>query len=559
MLRLNDTSQLVTNTATEYGGGAYTDELSTLRVQGNASVRQNTQTNANMGGGGIALFDQSALALIDSAAVRDNTASGDGGGILTYDSTLEVFDSAAIRGNTVSGDGGGIHGRFSTITMTDTVMVSDNAASLGHGGGVYFTDGCTISCTKQAAIDSNVAKNGAGVYLDDASFRLAGNASISRNTASAAGGAVYALNMLQNSRTLKLLGGAVASNKADSGGGGALKVGFEGQLDVHNALFLENTAGQSGGVLSVDATAEISSFVGANCTRNHALRGGVAYISGGGSLLTNKSYYNDNSANLGGCFYVDANSHFSQSADTHSNSRATTGEGAATYAMLNSEVSATGCTYVGGIAQSNGGAFYVNLALRFAVSGSTFQDNTGMANGGALYVIQSDDQTLSVADCVFERNNAESGGGGAAYFESIGSASAPTQVTDCVMRENVAGENGGAVQLKDSNIRLENIRMDRNEAGDSGGGLCAEATVLDLVQVGMRGNSASSSGGGLFAESTSTVQATGAWFSFNIAEEVRYHAACLSEFTVDDINMFDCRLGVVWPSRNLHWCATIAP
>ena len=85
-----------------------------------------------------------------------------------------------------------------------------------------------------------------------------------------------------------------------------------------------NKAGESGGVTTIDTTATVKSFSAANCSRNEALRGGIAYVMGGALIKVNTSKFERNKASSGGCFYIDANARFVSEFNTyrHSESRA---------------------------------------------------------------------------------------------------------------------------------------------------------------------------------------------------------------------------------------------
>lgn len=45
----------------------------------------------------------------------------------------------------------------------------------------------------------------------------------------------------------------------------------------------------------------------ATCRANTALRGGVVYLGGGASVTVNNSWFDANSANFGGNYFIDAN------------------------------------------------------------------------------------------------------------------------------------------------------------------------------------------------------------------------------------------------------------
>ena len=116
--------------------------------------------------------------------------------------------------------------------------------------------------------------------------------------------------------TLEAYGAELLSNVARTGSGGALYLGFRAQLRLNGVLAMVNRCAQSGGFMYVDAGADVQEFSNANCSANkvsekhakhrmlneraQAMRGGIAYLGGGGELLVADSSFAGSSASTGG-------------------------------------------------------------------------------------------------------------------------------------------------------------------------------------------------------------------------------------------------------------------
>ena len=92
-----------------------------------------------------------------------------------------------------------------------------------------------------------------------------------------------------------VLGGEISDNEAASTGG-VLGWRSPSTLNVNGLRADRNQAGESGGVASIDTTATVKGFSAANCSRNEALRGGIAYVMGGALIKVNTSKFEQNKA-----------------------------------------------------------------------------------------------------------------------------------------------------------------------------------------------------------------------------------------------------------------------
>lgn len=120
------------------------------------------------------------------------------------------------------------------------------------------------------------------------------------------------------------------------------------------------------------------------------------------------------------------------------------------------------------------------------VENCAFEDNVATDNGGA---IDSDAVTLNLIDSVFLNNEAEEGG--AASIDSDGAG------RRCHFEGNRSVEDGGAVSFSATSFVFSESTFIANEATDEGGAIDNNGNDLLLVNCTLSGNTAGTAGGGI--------------------------------------------------------------
>jgi hypothetical protein len=134
------------NTSTEWGGGVFNTDGSTMTMRGGALL--NNRAVNNNGGG---LENIAGTASLHSVSVRGNTALLGGGIRQTQDSTLRLT-SSTVREN-IAVTGGGISNNNSTATLVRSLVTRNTAITAGGGivnentGEVTLTDSRVIRNT----------------------------------------------------------------------------------------------------------------------------------------------------------------------------------------------------------------------------------------------------------------------------------------------------------------------------------------------------------------------------------------------------------------------------
>ncbi len=166
-----------------------------------------------------------------------------------------------------------------------------------------------------------------------------------------------------------------------------------------------------------------------------------------------------------------------------------------------------GCTFTGPPPRSRSALFQENSA-RYGgggaflyssvtdVSDSTFLENAAQDAAG-VYI---DSATARFSRCRFEDNQAEYLGG-AFYL-----VSSRAELTNCILRRNHAGWEGGGLVSHDSMLSMERVDMLENSTMDSSGALAVAHSDLTMRWCVVSGNvavedpSETSSGGGITIE-----------------------------------------------------------
>jgi len=220
---------LTSNTATNFGGGAYMHASSgVFSALGSVRIGGNT---ARYGGG--LYVGNAATATLSEASGHSptfyyNTATEDGGAIYvtgtgTVVSLRDVEVGTELFGNTCNNYGGGIYaGAGAVMTAVNTRVQNNQAGS--HGGGYYGTECAVTFCS-----DFSESTNG-----------ILPLSQIRENQSGSYGGGFYSASAAK----LILYDTLVFSNHADARGGG-MYLGSSATSLIYNALIVQNEADTS--------------------------------------------------------------------------------------------------------------------------------------------------------------------------------------------------------------------------------------------------------------------------------------------------------------------------
>ncbi|MBI5030469.1 MAG: hypothetical protein HZB51_08075 [Chloroflexi bacterium] len=421
-------TQVLSNTASNFAGGARLFGTSTLNILGGSSFIYNKSLNGV--GGAIAATNTPDINATN-ATFRYNTASSDGGAIYLDAGTLDFDGSWDIRYNTASGNGGAIavigtgdadfrvtngpgdsylavnvtggNGGALYVANTDSVSLhatsgyrlnlSTNSAG-GDGGAVYANAGAFFDVYGMLQATSNLAvgnggafylSNGSRVWMDDYFNEVP---QIWVNTA-ANGGAIYASNSPRVECDGVEFGFVSDGNKATTGSGGAIYLSGS-TLVADNCVFRNNQAqaGNGGAIaaytstLTIDADYPLPTFAPAlseNRPRTNAPQATACdpALKQCNTLYSNTAISSTAANGNGGAIYVNASNLTLQQAVLHRNTAVRGGaiyqEGVGALGTLSNTLvfSNTSLAASGAGIRNNGGAI--------TMTHTTLANNTGGA------------------------------------------------------------------------------------------------------------------------------------------------------------------------------------
>jgi uncharacterized repeat protein (TIGR02543 family) len=241
------------------------------------------QNCAYTSGGGISVNNSSTLSLNGNTEVTNNTAiASDSGGIYAKNSAVTLNDNSKVTNNSAGSNYGGICSEDSTLTLNDNSQVSNNVVHGYWGGGIGVVGNSTFAANGSSAIINNKAvAGGAGIEIGNGSVAtLDDNVVVSGNVVDRGGnswgGNGGGINVGYGS-TLNIKGSAkVANNKATNNGGG-INAGYSSVVTLSgNAKISDNNDTIDGGGICIDDNGLLSTSGAVKFSNNKA---GTLYLS----------------------------------------------------------------------------------------------------------------------------------------------------------------------------------------------------------------------------------------------------------------------------------------
>lgn len=202
---------------------------------------------------GNVIYNNAGNVLNISGGVITQGKANNGGAIYN-----DGLNSGTTKGGTINLTGGIITGNEADLDSTDS---GDNRYS---GGGIYMKSG-TLNISGDAYITNNTKSSGdssanhfslhggGGIAVDnDAAINMSGGY-VTGNYSHEAGGGIYCAYYSQKGLSqLTMTGGTIASNIAETGEGGGLRVGGSGRVTIRAAskshpIYITNNRTNTGG------------------------------------------------------------------------------------------------------------------------------------------------------------------------------------------------------------------------------------------------------------------------------------------------------------------------
>ncbi|MBL7113327.1 MAG: right-handed parallel beta-helix repeat-containing protein [Bacteroidales bacterium] len=164
-----------------------------------------------------------------------------------------------------------------------------------------------------------------------------------------------------------------------------------------------------------------------------------------------------------------------------------------------------------------GGALSLKYYSKVTVSDCVFENNSAQSGGGAIYLNRSD---MVILNCQFYNNVAGGQGGGAIFTEreveitlrhntfennfstwrggAINLYSSKAIIDQNIFTNNNALNRGGAIYLRQTPGIISGNLLSNNYSGNFGGGMCLQEKNCQLINNLIINNSANGAGGGIY-------------------------------------------------------------
>ncbi|RJR16407.1 MAG: hypothetical protein C4581_09960, partial [Nitrospiraceae bacterium] len=261
------------NTNGREGGGLYLTGNYSAFPAGTKTTITGTTINGNSSGAyvGGGIYTSCPITINGNAAITNNTGSAGGGIYITGQADATVIDSVTITGNTATSgnNGGGIYSTASPLAISNSTISSNTATRQGAAifiTGVYATTN-TISNSTINGNNAQTNYSGGAIYTDRA---LQVDRTYIQGNRGGNGAAIY------SNTTLTITNSVLTGNVADRGtnDGGALNV--SASTTITNSTIAGNYATRYAGGLQGAATVVNSIFWGnTSGTSNPQINGGA--------------------------------------------------------------------------------------------------------------------------------------------------------------------------------------------------------------------------------------------------------------------------------------------
>lgn len=572
---------LIDNIAATGGGALYAqgagngnitvgNSTSTILITGNRAGFNSGGTSINTTSNGGAIYAVSgATTLIGTTiTLSNNIATANGGGIYSAQAATVTGNLTANNNAAQNGNGGAIDVQAGGLTINGTLTANSNTSSsvspntATKGGGAIYVAAGDVVVTGATSMDANTTAavnttTGAGlgpggaIYAVNGNVRLAttgGNASLTNNSSTGSGGAIFAAGSGKGNVSLGTAGSilTISGNRAGFTPGGTQVGGTASGGAISNTVGTTTLTGDTITITNNKATSNggaIASLgvvaVGAVTATGNSLtggNGGVINAGTGGVSITGTLTANKNSAaTSGGVIFTTGsvlvtgdvsmdNNVAPSNFNGQGNGGAIAASGNVGLATTSGNVSITnnkgtwsggGVVVTGNLTVGNAGSIVTITGNQagFRSDGTLFPGS--VAFGGGLRVAGT--TTVNGSSITLSNNTASSNGGG------ICSNNAVTINGNLTANNNtaLANANGGAINAQAGGVTINgDLSANSNVAGQGGGINAVAGNVIVTGAVSMDANNAGIGTGGAINTLSGNVSLAGAGGNVSLTNNI---------------------------------------
>lgn len=252
-----------------------------------------------------------------------------------------------------------------------------------------------------------------------------------------------------------------------------------GEATIEDSVFEDNgteqTLSRGGAVHHSAGTVELRRTT---FRRNEGFDGGAIFVDAGASLVVSGSTFDTNAAGYGGAIEARGNVRVSGS---RFESNSATGDGGAVWIFTDGFLQVRTSVFEGNSAGTLGGAISTLDSTGEAEVGFTsFVGNTSDQHGGAIY----SNGRLLVGNATFTQNQAATGFGGGAIYQTGNSVNALATLDFLTVVANTAGYGAGIANFSSggtgSSLQISRSIISGNSTGPSDSGNCAGDSMTSI-------------------------------------------------------------------------------
>ena len=345
--------------------------------------------SSTQGGGAIFISGVNSGLEVASTFFSNGSSQSDGGSIQAVEGAVVSIGSSSFENTFSLGSGGAIRSTGGQLSVSDTLFF--NISAVLGGGGI-----CANGISQQVLVQGSLFRHcgargqGGGIQIFDGATLYVNNSRFLEARSTGSGGGISSIN------AFLALSGSVFNRCSTQSGGGAIQAsGTSSELSILRSVFMMCSANEDGGSIlafdGVDVRISNTDFQLSECG---GLGGAISMA--GASIKLHRSSFSNCTASSGGGIFV--------------------GSSQQIYDDLTNTIEISDSMFELCFSSAYGGAITVtDKSNRLSLAKSNFTACSSNA-GGAVFVELA---ATSVEDCIFIRNSAFGGGGGALLWSGI--------------------------------------------------------------------------------------------------------------------------------------------
>jgi len=183
-----------------------------------------------------------------------------------------------------------------------------------------------------------------------------------------------------------------------------------------------------------------------------------------------------------------------------------------------------------GIHSGYGAGMYIQNSSP-TINNCTFYENGALYGGGAIGSDQSSTSTITITNCIFNRNRSWAGGAIYSHYD-------PLIITNCTFSSNYVSLQGGAISSSNTDSLITNCTFWSNSSQLYGGAIyLSSAAISTITNCTFYDNTGNSEGDGLYIDADSECDVYNSIFWNNYPQPIYTETGGLFSISYSDLNV----------------------